>query len=268
MRFEDMIARLKKLDVTAPPGTIRRWATEKLVTPPTRRPRSKGEGRGTTSDWPDQALEEIAAVWALKSFGFTDRDLAGYARRAKEWAECFYEDPIGWELQEKYWLQGDYYDGYNESSFFKGEERSQKTRQLFDYQSVRPIDKDSQRIHWEVMRQLNPHFVNFSEWVAAKEKARHGCPIWTPVNVTFRFCIQGSREDKTLKYRFLGVELKKSQKRRRLEGSRIMVRTEGAHASFRESKDTIDDQTQIEPRNRDLLQINSSGDKSLDKKEG
>ncbi|MGA9079817.1 MAG: hypothetical protein WB581_06270 [Halobacteriota archaeon] len=250
MRFEDMTAELKELAVTVAPGTIRRWATEKLVKPPTRNPRSKGEGRGTTSDWSDQALEEIAAIWAIKSFAFAGGALSNNAARAKEWAELFYRDPISWELQEKYRLQRERYlgGGYGEP-YPRREKDGPLIRQFVWLHSIGTLDARRLKAQKEALRRSialwNRHFAIFTEWVAAIEKVRRGCPVPTPVDVTFCFCSQGSTEDKTLEYRFLGVDVKK-RGGRLIEGSRIKVRIEGERATLEENKNTIDYQTQLQ----------------------
>jgi hypothetical protein len=244
-----MTAELKELAVTVPPGTIRRWATEKLVKPPTMNPRSKGEGRGTTSDWSDQALEEIAAIWAIKSFAFAGGALSNNATRAKEWAELFYRDPISWELHEKYRLQGERYLGgrYGEP-FPRREEDGPLIRQFVWLHSISTLDWRRLKAQKEALRRSialwNRHFAIFTEWVAAIEKVRQGCPIPTPVEVTFRFCSRGSTEDKTLGYRFLGVDVGKKGGRL-IEGSRVKVSITGA-TSLKENNDTIDDQTHLE----------------------
>jgi hypothetical protein len=250
MRFEDMTAELKELAVTVPPGTIRRWATEKLVTPPTRRPRSKGEGRGTTSDWSKHALEEVAAIWAIKSFAFAGGDLSNNATRAKEWAELFYKDPIGWELHEKDKLQRERYlgGGYGEP-FPRREQDGPLTRQFVWLHSISTLDSRRLKAQKEALRRSmalwNGHFAIFTEWVAAIEKVRCGWPIPTPVDVAFRFCSRRSTEDETLEYRFLKVDV--NEKRGRLiEGSRIEVHIEGAHSSLKKNKRTTDYQTQLE----------------------
>jgi len=66
MNIEDITTRLHSLGVDIPPGTLRRWAAEGLISPPQRT--QNPHGRGRLSDWPEASVEEAAACWALRHF--------------------------------------------------------------------------------------------------------------------------------------------------------------------------------------------------------
>lgn len=66
MNIEEIITRLHTLGVDIPPGTLRRWAAEGLISAPQRT--QNPHGRGRLSDWPETTVEEAAACWALRHF--------------------------------------------------------------------------------------------------------------------------------------------------------------------------------------------------------
>jgi hypothetical protein len=65
MEFEELQVRLRQIDVVVKDGTLRRWATTKLIAGPERF--SKSGTQGQFWDWPEEAVEDAAAVWALKN---------------------------------------------------------------------------------------------------------------------------------------------------------------------------------------------------------
>jgi hypothetical protein len=66
MNIEEFTARLRKLGLDIPAGTLRRWAAEGLISPPQRT--QNPHGRGRLSNWPEATLEEAAACWAVRHF--------------------------------------------------------------------------------------------------------------------------------------------------------------------------------------------------------
>jgi hypothetical protein len=66
--IDDVDSRLQKLGIDdLPKNTIKRWTfTEKLITQPVT---PKLKGRGFKSDWKKEAVEEAAAVWAVRNCG-------------------------------------------------------------------------------------------------------------------------------------------------------------------------------------------------------
>jgi len=65
MEFEELQVRLRQVGVVVKDGTLRRWATTDLIDGPKRF--SKQRRRGQFWDWPEQSVEDAAAVWALKN---------------------------------------------------------------------------------------------------------------------------------------------------------------------------------------------------------
>ncbi len=64
MDINKLVERLKKLGIKIPKKTLIRWAyTEEVIDPPERH---KQRGRGKTSDWSTKAVEDAAAVWAVR----------------------------------------------------------------------------------------------------------------------------------------------------------------------------------------------------------
>ncbi len=66
--IDELVARLQKLGIVdMPKNTLKRWAfTEKVITQPTT---PKLKGRGFKSNWHKNAVEEAAAVWAVRNCG-------------------------------------------------------------------------------------------------------------------------------------------------------------------------------------------------------
>lgn len=66
--IDELVARLQQLGIEdMPKNTLKRWAfTEKVVTQPTT---PKLKGRGFKSNWRENAVEEAAAVWAIRNCG-------------------------------------------------------------------------------------------------------------------------------------------------------------------------------------------------------
>lgn len=184
MNFDDLMEKLRKTGVTISPSTVRRWAQAGIISAPARRHRQKGEGRGKISDWSQQSLEEIAGCWAVRHYGFREfgvlnRNYEDSVRFAKNLAEYFYADPIGWELHRKQALYDQFYsrDEFDDLSKALGE-----------------------RLH-------EADFRNLIEWVAAVEKIRRGRQLSERVYCDFVFLYDGTLKDRTLQYQFFGVRL-------------------------------------------------------------
>jgi len=64
MDITELITRLHDLGVDIPTYTIKRWAFTENVIPQPKQP--KLQGRGYASNWSEEALEEAAAVWAMR----------------------------------------------------------------------------------------------------------------------------------------------------------------------------------------------------------
>lgn|GEM_PF-579343 len=178
MNFEELTHTLQKLDATIPASTIRRWAKDKLVTPPSRRHRQKGEGRGTISDWSQQSLEEIAGCFCIKNFGSYRRDFADSVKRAKHLADRFYSDPVGFETFQWPQLQQHY---------------------------VRSDFNELQKA-WGYSHYLDDRR-DFFEYVGGLEKAKLSHAINDRVYCDFLFLRDGDTGSSSLRYEFAGVGL-------------------------------------------------------------
>lgn len=69
MHYTELMRRLEALHVDINVSTLRRWASEGIITPPIRLKRSRGRKlpRGRTMDWSDESVAEAAAaVWAIR----------------------------------------------------------------------------------------------------------------------------------------------------------------------------------------------------------
>jgi hypothetical protein len=177
VNFEELTHTLQKLDATIPASTIRRWAKDKLVTPPSRRHRQKGEGRGTISDWSQHSLEEIAGCYCIKNFGSYRRDFADSVRRAKYIASLFYADPVGFASS----IWPNVYTGY-----------------YVPYE-VSESQKDFGHALYVADRR------DFFEYVGGMEKAKLSHAINDRVYCDFLFVIDGDIESSSLRYEFAGV---------------------------------------------------------------
>lgn len=60
LTLAEVLARLTALGARVPRGTVQRWAAQGLL-------QNRPTGRGRHAKWPDDAVPEIAAVWALKN---------------------------------------------------------------------------------------------------------------------------------------------------------------------------------------------------------
>jgi hypothetical protein len=82
MRIEELRKRLSNVSVEISEKTLRRWGKNGVITD--HQQNLPGTGRGHYEDWPEKALEEAAAVWALLHYrkGITTNMI----KTVKEWA--------------------------------------------------------------------------------------------------------------------------------------------------------------------------------------
>ncbi|MGA7077016.1 MAG: hypothetical protein WBZ42_10840 [Halobacteriota archaeon] len=67
MDVEELRERLTNIEVNVSAKTLRRWADDALITNHREHPENIAKtGRGNAEDWPPEAVEEAAAVWAVK----------------------------------------------------------------------------------------------------------------------------------------------------------------------------------------------------------
>jgi hypothetical protein len=97
MRINELLKSLKELGgIAVPEGTVKRWAyTEQTIrdTPP--QPVQKG--RGKASNWPEAALEEAAAVWAVRHYAKNTTRLSPHViKYVNEVADHLYMSPLAY----------------------------------------------------------------------------------------------------------------------------------------------------------------------------
>ena len=90
MNNEELGARLKKLEIDVPKGTLRRWASEGLITGPER----YGEAgkRGLFANWPEESFEEAVACWALRNNTKWGKPSKDTIKTVRSFAKHFYEN--------------------------------------------------------------------------------------------------------------------------------------------------------------------------------
>jgi hypothetical protein len=97
MRVEELVESLKKLlgGIQVPVGTIKRWAyTEGTIRDKPPQPVQKG--RGKASEWPEEALEEAAAVWAVRHHSHTKRLSPEVIKHINAVADHLYMSPLAY----------------------------------------------------------------------------------------------------------------------------------------------------------------------------
>jgi hypothetical protein len=96
MRVDQLVKSLQKLaGIQVPVGTIKRWAyTEGTIRDKPPQPVQKG--RGKASEWPEEALEEAAAVWAVRHHSHTKRLSPAVIKRINAVADHLYMSPLAY----------------------------------------------------------------------------------------------------------------------------------------------------------------------------
>jgi hypothetical protein len=97
MRVEELVESLQKLlgGIQVPVGTIKRWAyTERTIRDKPPQPVQKG--RGKASEWPEEALEEAAAVWAVRHHSHTKRLSPEVIKHINAVADHLYMSPLAY----------------------------------------------------------------------------------------------------------------------------------------------------------------------------
>jgi hypothetical protein len=156
MDFQELQRRLREVDVNVKDGTLRRWATIKLITGPTRN--SKPGRQGADWDWDRKSLEEAAAVWTLR-----------YSR--PEW-DAFYSVPkldtirrVKFEAQEIH----EKLSAGEGACLYQG-----AYQKFFDPQGSRGYCLKSYDLHQLIKR-----------WIVTVEKVRHKKSVKEPATVVF-----------------------------------------------------------------------------------
>ena len=96
MRVDQLAESLQKLGrIQVPVGTIKRWAyTEGTIRDKPPQPVQKG--RGKASEWPEEALEEAAAVWAVRHHSHAKRLSPEVIKHINAVADHLYMSPLAY----------------------------------------------------------------------------------------------------------------------------------------------------------------------------
>ncbi len=96
MRVDQLVDSLQKLGgIQVPAGTIKRWAyTEGTIRDKPPQPVQKG--RGKASEWPEEALEEAAAVWAVRHHSHAKRLSPEVIKHINAVADHLYMSPLAY----------------------------------------------------------------------------------------------------------------------------------------------------------------------------
>ena len=96
MRIEQLVDSLLKLGgIQVPVGTMKRWAyTEGTIRDKPPQPVQKG--RGKASEWPEEALEEAAAVWAVRHHSHAKRLSPEVIKHINAVADHLYMSPLAY----------------------------------------------------------------------------------------------------------------------------------------------------------------------------
>ena len=176
MNFREVQLRLNQLGVVIKDGTLKRWATVKLIAGPVRD--SQPGRRGARWIWPEEAIEDAAAVWALWHL---ETYLARHSRETIERVK--YEAK---ELHQKYTdnlrLEG-----------LPGDE----FRKAYDPKGVKGTYLLSYMLHPLVIL-----------WITSIEKVRHNVPIRQNRKVIFDWAKETVHGE--AKLTFYGVRLEES----------------------------------------------------------
>ena len=178
MEFEELQVRLRQIGVVVKDGTLRRWATTKLIAGPERF--SKPGTQGQFRDWPEEAVEDAAAVWALKNLDtYWANPNHDTIRRVKHKAKELHELYTKHLTLDK--LPGDEYRN-----------------------DVTPKGEAGTFVH---SYDLHPLIVL---WITSVEKARHKVAIKENRSVTF--CWKREEVQGQPKLTFRGAKLEESDK--------------------------------------------------------
>jgi hypothetical protein len=172
MNFDELSARLDKLGIISMPGgTIRRWRWQGLIEGPEAKWKGPHGGRGRFMEWPERAVEEIAAVWAVGHNGLHTRTPSiKRIEQIKSVVQNFYERPIA-----TYYLP---------PIILAGPMRGTRLK----YSDIKMRLAEDEQLHHLVVR-----------WVIATEKAKRQWPMSRPAKVVFRWISFKKAEDGTWK---------------------------------------------------------------------
>jgi hypothetical protein len=156
MDFHELQSRLREVDVEIEDGTLRRWAATKLIVGPKRDPRPGRQG--ARWNWPQKAVEEAAAVWALRHLKldrFYSKPSLDTIKRVKFEAKA---------IHEKYKKDAEFHENFPAKIYEKS------------------FDTEGNERYYLKSFGLHPFIIT---WIVTVEKVRHKKSVKEPANVIF-----------------------------------------------------------------------------------
>jgi hypothetical protein len=169
VNFEELSSRLEELGIAIPGGTIRRWRWQGLIEGPEAKWKGPHGGRGRFMEWPEGAVADIAAMWAVRHDGLHARPLsAKRIEQIKSVVHHFYIWPAAWYTLPPILLAGP----------------MQGTTLKLSSIKMR-LDQDEQLHHLAV------------KWIIAVQKARRRWPLSKKARVAFSWISYKKAQDGT-----------------------------------------------------------------------
>ena len=185
-------SRLHKLGIDIPADTLKGWAYHKppIITPPERYKHGKGSGKkGRAVKWSEEALEEAAAVWAVRNSPRIAHppslNLIPYIKHSVWY---IYNEPAA---------------AYELPNATPDTEITYKSIKVgFGYDQYRKLEGKQPPVpEWQEL---------LKTWIAAKEKAKRGKHIDKPCQIRFHWR-PVERDDGGLDYKLEKVTLEPSE---------------------------------------------------------
>jgi len=170
MELEELQSQLRELGVDIPQNTLKRWGYDGLIPRPERYKHGKGSGKkGRAASWSEDAVTDAAAVWAIRHNKIIKmallRKLIPYIKHSAlhvyEYPTAVYARPVADPNHPT--QRATYRD----------------IMMTLPYDHYRDIEiPQPDEATWHSL---------LTTWIAAKEKAKHGCPINEKVQVIFHW---------------------------------------------------------------------------------
>ena len=182
MDFRELDSRLQEIGLNIPSSTLHKWASERLIPRPKSYTKGKGGGKGRFMDWPENAVEEAAAVYYLRHYDVAwARPTKKNILTAKDFVTRFYsiiEEAIQTEDVER-------------------------SMQKFNALMTPDTMPDGRRDVFFGSYMIDPLI---KTWIATIEKIRHNKPITEQFRVVFNWRLDvngGWQRQKGIQRRYL-----------------------------------------------------------------
>jgi|GEM_PF-581008 hypothetical protein len=193
MDLEDLQSKLRELGVDIPQNTLKRWGYDGLIPRPERYKHGKGsKQKGRAASWSEDALTEAAAIWAIRNGKIIKmallRKLIPYIKHSAlhvyEYPMAVYALPVA---------------------------DPNRPTQRATYRSIimtLPYD------HYRDLEIPQPDQATWhsllTTWIAAKEKAKRGCPINEKVQVILHWSSR-KKDEQSWTFDLSSISLAKSE---------------------------------------------------------